>query len=71
MFNGSENEKHELFKNLHVLHRSPKYWLQERSERRDVTKGFIMKELQSQAMGNGLKYMGFEVNFVNKGFLSC
>lgn len=50
---------------------SLKYWLQERSERRDVPKGFIMKELQYQAMGNGLKYMGFEVNFVNKGFLSC
>lgn len=48
-----------------------KYWLQERSERRDVTKGFIITEFQYQAMGNGLKYMGSEVNFVNKVFLSC
>lgn len=46
-----------------------KYWLQERGEKRDAVKGWTVKELQYQAMGNRLKYTGFEVNFENKGFL--
>lgn len=46
-----------------------KYWLQGRGEKRDAVKGWTVKGLQYQVMGNGLKYMGFEVNFENKGFL--
>lgn len=35
----------------------------------DAVKDGTVKELQYQAVGNGLKYIGFEVNFENKGFL--
>lgn len=55
---------------IFMYFRDLEYWLQRRGEKTDVTKGWIVKELQYQAMRNGLKYMEFEVNFENKDFLS-
>lgn len=51
MFNGSKNERHEMLENLQQLKRSEILatgW----KEMRDVAKGWIIKGLQYQAVGN-------------------
>lgn len=40
-----------------------KYWLQGRGEKRDVAKGWMVKERQYQAMGNDYNIWDLKVNF--------
>lgn len=64
-----------MSENLQALHRSQTLGARwgRRGEQADTAKGWLMKELRSQAASSGLTQqgIGFEVNSANKGFISC